>query len=119
MIWEWRRARSRRERKGDPSMRTNLVLLATLGVMVAGPAGAQQVTTGGAGNTGVTPPATVGGVGPGARDLGPSPITRGNEANPSNSSVPGTTPDVNIGGTQTGGPPGTGGTSGGPSLDGR
>jgi hypothetical protein len=85
--------------------------------MVAGPAWAQQVTTGGAGNTGVTPP--VGGVGPGARDLGPSPITRGNEASPSNSSVPGTTPDVNIGGTPTGGPPGTGGTSGGPSLNGR
>ena len=97
----------------------NLALLTTLSLRAAGTAGAQQVTTGGAGNTGVTPPATVGGVGPGARDLGPSPITRGNEANHSNSSVPGTTPDVNIGGTPTGGPPGTGGTSGGPSLDGR
>ena len=56
-------------------MRTKL---APLAAMVAGPAWAQQVTTGGAGNTGVTPPTTVGGVGTGARDLGPSPITRGN-----------------------------------------
>ena len=100
-------------------MRTKLVLLAALGAMVAGPAWAQQVTTGGAGNTGVTPPGTVDGAGPGARDLGPSPIARGNEASPSNSSVPGTTPHVNIGGTPTGGPPGTGGTSGGPSFNGR
>ena len=59
-------------------MRTKLAPLAGLGAMVAGPAWAQQVTTGGAGNTGVTPPTTVGGVGTGARDLGPSPITRGN-----------------------------------------
>ncbi|MCJ2136272.1 hypothetical protein MKK69_19845 [Methylobacterium sp. J-026] len=95
--------------------RTLVALASAVGIALAGPAVA-QVVTGGAGNTGVAPPATTGGVAPGARDLGPSPITRGNEANSSNSSVPGTTPDVNIGGTPTGGPPGTGGTSGGPSL---
>ena len=86
--------------------------------LFAGPVLA-QVITGGAGNTGVAPPPSTGGVGPGARDLGSSSITRGNAANPSSSSVPGTTPNVNIGGTPTGGPPGTGGTSGGPALDGR
>ncbi|GJE39095.1 hypothetical protein [Methylobacterium persicinum] len=91
-----------------------LTILA-LTLALATPAAA-QVVTGGAGNTGVTPPGSVGGVARGERDLGPSPITRGNEANPSNSPVVGTTPGVNIGGTTTGGPPGTGGTSGGPSL---
>ncbi|MBE7246199.1 MAG: hypothetical protein INR63_14725 [Actinomycetospora chiangmaiensis] len=98
--------------------RTLIALAGTLSFALAGTAAA-QVVTGGAGNTGVAPPATVGGVAPGARDLGPSPITRGNAANPSNSPVPGTTPGVNIGGAPTSGPPGTGGTSGGPSLDGR
>jgi hypothetical protein len=96
-------------------MRTTFALAGLLGLLAAGPASAQTVT-GGAGQTGVTPPATVGGVGSGARDLGPSPITRGNEASPSNSPVPGTTPNVNIGGTPTSGPPGTGGAAGGPSL---
>jgi hypothetical protein len=91
---------------------TPLALAGTLGLLLAGPAHA-QVVTGGAGNTGVAPPASVGGVGRGT----PAPIPRGNEASPSNMSVPGTTPDVNIGGTPTSGPPGTGGTSGGPSLD--
>jgi hypothetical protein len=89
--------------------------IAALAVCLATPAAA-QVVTGGAGNTGVAPPASTGGVTRGERDLGPSPITRGNEANPSNSPVPGTTPNVTIGGTATGGPPGTGGSSGGPSL---
>lgn len=96
-------------------IRTAIALAGALSTATASPVMA-QVVTGGAGNTGVAPPGSVGGVAPGARDLGPSPITRGNEANPSNSSVPGTTPDVNIGGTPTRGPPGTGGTSGGPSL---
>ncbi|MCJ2015197.1 hypothetical protein [Methylobacterium sp. J-076] len=87
-----------------------------LSLALAAPASA-QVVTGGAGNTGVAPPPSVGGVTRGERDLGPSPITRGNEANPSNSPIPGTTPNVNIGGTTTSGPPGTGGAAGGPSLD--
>lgn len=95
--------------------RTLVALAGALTLILAGPAWAQTVT-GGAGNTGVAPPATAGGAGPGARDLGPSPITRGNAANPSNTPVPGTTPGVNIGGTPTSGPPGTGGPSGGPSL---
>lgn len=99
-------------------VRTTIALFGALGIALAGPAAA-QVVTGGAGNTGVAPPAGTGGVSPGARDLGPSPITRGNEANRSNSPVVGTTPNVNIGGTPTSGPPGTGGPSGGPSLDGR
>lgn len=96
-------------------MRTTFALAGAIGLMLAGSASA-QVVTGGAGNTGVAPPATVGGAGSGARDLGPSPITRGNEASPSNSPLPGTTPNVNIGGTPTSGPPGTGGAAGGPSL---
>ncbi|KAA0112449.1 hypothetical protein CIW48_30425 [Methylobacterium sp. P1-11] len=95
--------------------RLTMALAGALSIALAGPAEA-QVITGGAGNTGVPPPPAVGGAAPGARDLGPSPITRGNEANPSNSPIPGTTPGVNIGGTPTSGPPGTGGTSGGPSL---
>lgn len=96
--------------------RTTIALAGAIGFILAGPATA-QVVTGGAGNTGVAAPPGTGGVGPGARDLGPSPITRGNEANPSNSAVPGMTPGVSIGGTPTSGPPGTGGTAGGPSLD--
>lgn len=95
-----------------------LALLASaglLGLLLAGPASA-QVVTGGAGNTGIAPPASVGGVERGERDLGASPITRGNAANPSNMAVPGTTPNVSIGGTPTSGPPGTGGTAGGPAL---
>lgn len=97
-------------------MTRSLVALAgALYLVLAGPVSA-QVVTGGAGNTGVAPPVTTGGAGPGARDLGPGPITRGNEANRSNAPIPGTTPGVNIGGTPTSGPPGTGGTSGGPSL---
>ncbi|MCJ2114159.1 hypothetical protein MKK64_23610 [Methylobacterium sp. E-025] len=95
--------------------RSTIALASALGVLLSGPASA-QIVTGGAGNTGVTAPPGTGGVVGGARDLGPSPITRGNEANPSNSSVPGTTPSVNIGGTPTSGPPGTGGAAGGPSL---
>jgi hypothetical protein len=95
---------------------TTLSLAGILGLILATPAPA-QVVTGGAGNTGVAQPASVGGVGRGERNLGAGPVARGNEASPSNMSVPGTTPDVNIGGTPTGGPPGTGGTSGGPSLD--
>ncbi|MCJ2076710.1 hypothetical protein MKK68_13785 [Methylobacterium sp. E-016] len=95
--------------------RSTIALASALGVLLSGPASA-QIVTGGAGNTGVTAPPGTGGVGGGARDLGPSSITRGNEANPSNSSVPGTTPSVNIGGTPTSGPPGTGGAAGGPSL---
>ena len=92
-----------------------IALAGALGFALCGTALAQTVT-GGAANTGVAPPTSVGGVGPGARDLGPSPITRGNEANPSNMPIPGTTPNVNIGGTPTSGPPGTGGAAGGPSL---
>lgn len=90
-------------------------MILAFSLAMASPAMA-QVVTGGAGNTGVTAPSSVGGVTTGERDLGPSPITRGNEANPSNSPVPGTTPNVTIGGTPTSGPPGTGGTAGGPSL---
>ncbi|AWN36585.1 hypothetical protein DK427_13290 [Methylobacterium radiodurans] len=99
-------------------MRKTTALAAALTLSLASPAAA-QVVTGGAGNTGVRAPAETGGVQPGDRDLGPSPPTRGNAANPSNSSIPGTTPGVNIGGTPTSGPPGTGGTAGGPALGNR
>lgn len=96
--------------------RNTMTVAAALSLLLTGSALA-QITTGGAGNTGVKASEGTGGVGSDARDLGPSPITRGNEANRSNSSVPGTTPGVNIGGSSTSGPPGTGGTAGGPSLD--
>ncbi len=92
--------------------------VAALMLALTAPAAA-QVVTGGAGNTGVQAPAGTGGVRPGARDLGPTVPSAGNAANPSNSAVPGTTPGVNIGGTQTSGPPGTGGTAGGPALGNR
>lgn len=98
-------------------MRTTIALAAALGLALCGSALAEPLApTSGAGNTGVKAPAGTGGVGPDARDLDPSPITAGNIANPSNSSVPGTTPGVNIGGTQTSGPPGSGGAAGGPSI---
>ncbi|WP_019904077.1 hypothetical protein [Methylobacterium sp. 77] len=99
--------------------RTTFTLSALLGLVLAGPALAEPLApTGGAGNTGVMTPA-----------MEPGPVPRPNESaqrpaeaipgNPSPASVPGSTPDVNIGGTPTGSPPGTGGTAGGPSLGGR
>lgn len=91
---------------------------AALMLALSAPASA-QVVTGGAGNTGLQAPAGTGGVRPGERDLGPPPPSAGNAANPSNSAVPGATPGVNIGGTPTSGPPGTGGTAGGPALGNR
>ncbi|GJD78577.1 hypothetical protein GCM10007886_51340 [Methylobacterium gregans] len=91
---------------------------AALMLALAAPASA-QVVTGGAGNTGVQAPADTGGVRPGERNLGSPAPSAGNAANPSNSAVPGTTPGVNIGGTPTSGPPGTGGAAGGPALGNR
>lgn len=100
--------------------RMTTALAVCLGITLAGPALA-QITTGGAANTGVAPPPVVGGVPAGTVRSGTldtrSPdAPAGNAASRSNSSVPGTTPDVNIGGTPTSGPPGTGGAAGGPSL---
>jgi collagen type III alpha len=101
--------------------RMTVALAGALGLALAGPAVA-QITTGGAANTGVAPPPVVGGVPAGTVRSGtldtrmPDGPGGGNAANRSNSSVPGTTPDVNIGGTPTSGPPGTGGAAGGPSL---
>lgn len=93
-----------------------VALCLTFCIPLAGSASA-QVVTGGAGNTGVAPPPNVGGVSRSGRDLGPAPIARGNEANSSAMSVPGTTPDITIGGTPTSGPPGSGGAAGGPTPD--
>ncbi|MCE4225375.1 hypothetical protein HCU64_16590 [Methylobacterium sp. C25] len=94
-------------------------ILAAWFVALAAPAAA-QVVTGGAAHTGVPAPAVTGGVRSGTVPGGAlddrSPAA-GNTVNRSNSSVPGTTPGVNIGGTSTSGPPGTGGAAGGPSLD--
>jgi len=101
--------------------RTKIALAGAVALTLTGPALA-QVTTGGAANTGVAPPPVVGGVPAGTVRSGtldsrvPARSSGGNAANRSNSSVPGTTPDVNIGGTPTSGPPGTGGAAGGPSL---
>ncbi|WP_227439805.1 hypothetical protein [Methylobacterium sp. W2] len=96
-----------------------LALTATLAMMLTVPALAEQLApTGGAANTGVMTPSME--PGPVPRASGPS--SRPADAipgNPSPSSVPGSTPDVNIGGTLTSSPPGTGGTSGGPSLSGQ
>lgn len=104
--------------------RTKLAIAAALSITLAGPAAA-QVTTGGAGNTGVPAPPVTGGVPAGTVGRGDviddrvPPSASGNAASPSNSSVPGTTPGVNIGGTSTSGPPGTGGAAGGPALSGQ
>ena len=93
--------------------RTTLAMAGAL-ALLASSALAQLAPTGGAGNTGVSLPPRAGGVNtgrsaPGGLGAGPT----GNTASGSNSSVPGTTPGVNIGGTPTAGPPGTGGTAGG------
>lgn len=97
--------------------RTTLIA-GTLVTLLATPAFA-QVVTGGAGNTGVQAPSTRGvsrgGASTGGMGAGPGAVAPplGNAASGANSSVPGTTPGVNIGGTPTAGPPGTGGTAGG------
>ena len=100
-------------------MTRNPLPLAALLVALSGPAFAQALApTGGAGNTGVTTPSMkpdddLRGT---DRPLRPTPNVVGN---PSPAAVPGSTPGVNIGGTPTGGPPGTGGAAGGPSLGNR
>lgn len=93
-----------------------LVRTAALGLCLCGPALAEPLApTGGAGNTGVAPPTR----GPGELPEVGGPISRPSPAipgNPSPASVPGSTPGLNIGGTPTSGPPGTGGAAGGPSI---
>lgn len=98
---------------------TTLLLSAALAVLVATPTRA-QVTTGGAGNTGVQAPATTGGVPAGSvgSERAGEPH-HGAAAAQGNATVPGTTPGATIGGTPTSGPPGTGGTAGGPALGNR
>lgn len=96
--------------------RSAIAIVTTLTLALAGPALGQTLApTGGAGNTGVTTPSMAPGEAPRSADPGlrPAPNVVGN---PSPASVPGSTPGVNIGGTPTSGPPGTGGTSGGPSI---
>lgn len=96
--------------------RSTIALAATVAVMVAGPALAEKLApTGGAGNTGVSTPSMAPGPVPAAPDDGGRPA-EAIPGNPSPASVPGSAPGVNIGGTPTSGPPGTGGTSGGPSI---
>lgn len=89
---------------------------AALGLCLCGPVHAEPLApTGGAGNTGVTAP----GRGPGEIPETGGPTSRPAPAipgNPSPASVPGSSPGVNIGGTPTSGPPGTGGAAGGPSI---
>lgn len=102
-------------RTDGPMTRATLAL-AALTIALSGPALAEPLApTGGAGNTGVTAPSLAPGNAPRARetDLRPAPNVVGN---PSPNSVPGSSPGVNIGGTPTSGPPGTGGTAGGPSI---
>ncbi|WP_298964642.1 hypothetical protein [uncultured Methylobacterium sp.] len=102
-------------------MRVRIALAAIVGLSLTGPAPAQ--TAGG-----IPPSDALGAPGPGtggtrigeggrhpAADLPAVNLPGG--ANPSNSSVPGTTPGVWIGGSPTSGPPGTGGTAGGAGLD--
>ncbi|MBY0259738.1 hypothetical protein MKK58_15710 [Methylobacterium sp. J-078] len=96
--------------------RTHLAAALALTVSLAAPAAAQTLApTGGAGNTGVAAPASGPGTTPRDTDAGlrPAPSVPGN---PSPAAVPGSTPGVNIGGTPTSGPPGTGGAAGGPSI---
>lgn len=79
--------------------------------------------TGGAeAQTARVPPASdaVGAPGPGTGTKPPaSRPTQNLPGNPSSTSVPGTTPGVWIGGSPTAGPPGTGGTAGGPAAGNR
>ncbi len=94
-------------------------LAAALSVCPAGPASAQPVApTGGAGNTGVMTPSLEPDAGLSSKDR-PSRPAPNVVGNPSPASVPGSTPGVNVGGTPTSGPPGTGGAAGGPSLGNR
>ncbi|MCJ2033235.1 hypothetical protein [Methylobacterium sp. J-068] len=98
---------------------SRLALATALSVSLGLAAQAQTLApTGGAGNTGVTPPSTVPGTAPNETGAGlrPAPSVPGN---PSPAAVPGSTPGVNIGGTPTSGPPGTGGAAGGPSISGQ
>ncbi|MDR7035680.1 hypothetical protein J2X36_000415 [Methylobacterium sp. BE186] len=95
-------------------MRLSLTLAVVLGLSVAGPALAQGTLEG---------PRGSGGRAAGTRsdprqDSPPAPAPNG-VGNPSGASVPGSTPGVNIGGTPTSGPPGTGGTAGGPGIGNR
>lgn len=96
---------------------TRIPLATALAVILAlGPASAQTLApTGGAGNTGVARPSSGPGAVPRDPDSGvrPAPSVPGN---PSPAAIPGSTPGVNIGGTPTSGPPGTGGAAGGPSI---
>jgi hypothetical protein len=103
----------------DASMtRTTLLLSAALVVLATAPAWA-QVTSGGAGNTGVRAPATTGGVPAGNPRAVRGTVPGDAAAAQGNATVTGTTPGTNIGGTPTSGPPGTGGTAGGPALGNR
>lgn len=96
-----------------------MVRTAALGLCLGSPALAGPLAPmGGAGNTSVAAPVWARGAGPdtGGRVSHPPPTILGN---PSPDPVPGSTPVVNIGGTSTSGPPGTGGTAGGPSIGNR
>lgn len=97
---------------------TTLLLSGALAVLLAAPAGA-QVTIGGAGNTGVRAPATTGGVPVGTVGSERASEPRDGAAAQGNATVPGTTPGATIGGTPMSGPPGTGGSAGGPALGNR
>lgn len=97
-------------------MRNPLIPALILGLAFAGGALAQGAPAGPLGEPG----RNAAGVESGVRRVepGPRPATVA-PGNPSPSSVPGTNPGVNIGGTPTSGPPGTGGAAGGPGIGNR
>ncbi|SFG60759.1 hypothetical protein [Methylobacterium gossipiicola] len=100
-------------------MTPQLFARAALLTVLSGPAFAQTLApTGGAGNTGVTTPSMKPDDDLRSADR-PSRSAPNVVGNPSPAAIPGSTPGVNIGGTPTGGPPGTGGAAGGPSLGNR
>lgn len=100
-----------RFRTDRPMIRPTLALALTLGFLGAAEAQTARV-----------PPASdaVGAPGPGTGTKPPaSRPTTTLPGNPSGNSVPGTNPGVWIGGSPTAGPPGSGGTAGGPAAGNR
>lgn len=96
-------------------MRTTIALATALGLSLAGPAVAQGIAD--APSTAERPSSTVDGR-PRSSEIDTR-LPTDSLGSQGNSTVTGTTPGTNIGGTVTSGPPGTGGAAGGPSIGNR
>ncbi|HEX8417533.1 MAG TPA: hypothetical protein VF641_08000 [Methylobacterium sp.] len=98
-------------------MRTTIALATALGLLLAGPVLAQGIAGAPPGSTSERPSTGIEG-GPRSLDVDTR-LPADSLGSQGNSSVTGTTPGANIGGTATSGPPGTGGAAGGPSIGNR